>query len=241
MSFHKCYICSNDTAEKKGFLSTGAFLHLCSNCNQIVNEQINKFPEHETRFNAKILGMRKFPEKKIHRNMIEVARTLTEGEVIVDYILGIYNSVKDTIIIPGFYEGIIILTNKRVLYFVPKPKAGAFGNKPVIGNSFEYTGSIDDIVEIKIETLKLDGSHLLIRDKGGIFGSYNKVISNDDPNSIEKFVKNFQKVKSNANVTQPAQGADNLEQLAKLKSLLDAGVLTEDEFAKKKEEILSRI
>lgn len=243
MSYHQCYICNKDTDEKKGFLSTGTYIKICALCESKVHDMVKKFPNYKKRFSGKIVGLERYPEHYINRNMMEAIRNVGSDEVIVDYLLGIFNSLKDNFI-PGFYQGMIILTNKRLLYFIPKPKIGLGVKIGVMGNRFEYVGSIDDIVEVIIETLKLDGSHLMIRDKGGVLGSFNKIITYEDTINVETFVKSFQKIKSTNSSNKNSEvvtSNDSLSQLKKLKSLLDDGVLTEEEFLQKKTEILSRL
>lgn len=243
MSYHKCYICNKDTKEKKGFLDTGTYIKVCSSCENKVREIIKKFPQHEERFSKRIIGLEIYNDSYIFRNMLEVQRNLNENEVIIDYLLGIFNSLKDTFI-PGFYKGIILLTNKRLLYFIPKPKIGLGVKIGTIGNRFEYVGSINDIVEIVIETLKLDGSHIQIRDKGGLLQSFNKIITQEDPLNVENFVKNFQKIKNdlNSNPSNTSLGnTDSIENLKKIKDLYDEGILSEEEFLRKKTELLNRL
>ena len=243
MSFHQCYICHQDTNEKRGFLSTGTYIKVCDSCDRKVQETINLFPDHETRFTKKTLGIRYYSESYIYRNMLEVVRNIQPDEKVVDYVLGIFNSVKDTFS-TGYYKGLLVLTNKRVMYFIPKPKIGLGVKIGVMGNTYEYVGTLNDVVEIAIETLKMDGSHILLRDKGGLLGSNNEVITNDDVINIERFVKNFQQLKAQSNSGQAAISSptvDSMDQLKKLKSLLDDGILTTDEYEKKKTEILSRI
>ena len=120
---------------------------------------------------------------------------------------------------------------------------GSLGNKPRIGNILEYQGNIEDIVELK-SSLGI-GSEILIRDKGGNLGVLdNKITSYDEPVDVQKFINNFNNLKSSSSSSvekQSNQDVDGIEQLTKLKSLLDAGVLTQEEFDEKKKSILERM
>ena len=234
MSFLKCYICTNDTTTKKGWLTSDHFISLCRNCEKSVNEKVNLFPEHKTRFAVKMMGMRKHPESRIRRYMMEIERNKVEE--ILDYI---FIQTKLT-------QGMMILTNKQLICFIPKVDGGSLGNKPRIGNILEYQGNIEDIVELK-SSLGF-GSEILIRDKGGNLGVLdNKITSYDEPVDVQKFINNFNNLKSSSSSSsssvekQSNQDVDGIEQLTKLKSLLDAGVLTQEEFDEKKKSILERM
>ena len=90
------------------------------------------------------------------------------------------------------------------------------------------------------------GSEILIRDKGGNLGVLdNKITSYDEPVDVQKFINNFNNLKSSSSSSsvekQSNQDVDGIEQLTKLKSLLDAGVLTQEEFDEKKKSILERM
>jgi hypothetical protein len=242
MANKACYICGQETTKSKN-LFNDAILEFCSTCEGRLNTVGQKLENFDKRSTLRDLGItRRHSDANIHRNLIEILRRLDSNERIVDYLLGLTFSGINPLQQLGFYSGMVILTDKRLFLFIPKPK-GMAGQ--VIGCSFEYSSPLDNIVEIIIQR-HLTSHNFTIRDKGGLFKPTKDLKVIEDDSEIQRFITSFDKQKSsisiapNVNVQNIIQ-TDNLDKLKKLKELLDMGVLTEDEFNSKKQSLLDNL
>jgi len=108
-------------------------------------------------------------------------------------------------------------------------------------------GLTEDITEIpynKIDSIKkeggLRGTTLIMN--SGTFGTIElRGISGGDADKIIAIYKKYRDVGTPQAVPQQAPKEDPMEQLAKLKKMVEAGLITEEEYNTKKAEILSRM
>jgi len=108
-------------------------------------------------------------------------------------------------------------------------------------------GLTEDVTEIpynKIESLKkkggLRGTTLIM--SSGTFGTIELGgISGGDANKIIAIYKKYRDVQTPQAAPQQASTEDPVEQLAKLKKMVEAGLITEEEYNTKKAEILARM
>lgn len=114
----------------------------------------------------------------------------------------------------ALWKNYLVLTNKRLIF-----KEGLT----------EKTAEIKNItsVEQKLIALEVKGSAIDIQLKCVTFGD------------IPAMVHNINKAKDQLSSTKSiVQETDNLDQIKKLKSLLDDGIITQDEFDTKKKQLL---
>lgn len=234
----KCYICSSNTLKSRN-LFNDPLLVICNLCESDLLKIANRLENFDVRSKVKDFATRRHSDVNIRRNLIELARRLEPGEIINDYLLGVTFTGLNPIKNMGFYSGMACFTNNRFIIFIPKPK-GIIGE--IIGCSFEYSSSIDNIIEIIIKR-HLIAHNFTIRDKGGNFKPTKdlKIIENDSV--IQNFIQNFTKLKSNFSVQSnnskiPSSNNDNLEKLKKLKELLDLEIINIEEFESKKKDLL---
>lgn len=151
------------------------------------------------------------------REVKELPNILWEDESVEKIVRGLYNN----------HIGILVATNKR-LVFVDK---GTFGRLTV--EDFPY----DKISSIQYETGWMFG-------KVTIFTSGNKAVIEQ---LLKKEAREFgdyvrarvSKVSQHASVIQPERdSSDAVDQIKRLAELRDQGVLTEEEFAAKKKQLL---
>ncbi len=242
MANKMCYVCSNETSKSKN-LFNDAILELCSSCDNNLISIKGKLENFETRSTKRDLGItRRHSDTNIHRNLIEIFRRLEKDENIIDYLMGLTFSGINPVQQLGFYSGMLILTNKRLFLFIPKPK-GIAGQ--VIGCSFEYSSALNNIIELIIKR-HLTSHNFTIRDKGGLFKPTKDLRVIEDDSEVQRFIISFDKIKSDFNTAstvnvQNVIQSDNLDKLKKLKELLDMGVINQDEFNSKKHELLSNL
>ena len=228
-----CYICSSETDTNKN-LFNDAVLEICSNCDRNLTEFTSSFLDFENRSCKKNLGIRQHSEKNIRRNLIEAKRRISNDEKIVDYLLGLSFGGL------AIYTGMILLTNKRLILFIPKP-AGMVGD--VIGCSYEYSSQLEDIIELLNERNLMSHS-ITIRDKGGMFKASKDLKILESDSQFQLFVNSFNLQKNessksnNIQTTQIIQQSDNLDKIKKLKEMLDLGILTTEEYEMKKKQLL---
>lgn len=242
MANKTCYICSQETSKSKN-LFNDAILEICSSCENKLDSVSQKMENFELRSTKRDLGItRRHSDTNIHRNLIEISRRLEGNEKIIDYLLGLTFSGINPLQQLGFYSGLVILTDKRLFLFIPRPK-GIAGQ--VIGCSFEYSSSIDNVIEIIIKR-NLTSHNFTVRDKGGLFRPTKDLKIIEDDSEIQRFISSFDKQKTHNNVTpnlnvQNVIQSDNLDKIKKLKELLDMGVITQDEFNSKKQNLLDSL
>jgi hypothetical protein len=242
MANKTCYICSQETSKSKN-LFNDAILEICSSCENKLVSVGQKMQSFEHRSSKRDLGItRRHSDANIHRNLIEILRRLDDNENIIDYLLGLTFSGINPLQQLGFYSGMVILTDKRLFLFIPKPK-GIAGQ--VIGCSFEYSSSLDNIIEIIIKR-HLTSHNFTIRDKGGLFKPTKDLKIIEDDSEIQRFITSFDKQKTHNNISpnlnvQNIIQSDNLDKIKKLKELFDMGVITEDEFNSKKQNLLDNL
>jgi len=241
MANFNCYICESDTGIKKGILgSAAATIEVCDNCNSSLDSIIDKIksiPNRKLPFNksGNIFNNKKKDEEALWRCAVELKRRLSDNEEIIDF-LSIDNGTF------AITAGMLVLTNKKFIGFT-FTTSGATGVKPR-QLSIDINASLDDIVNLKIEN-SLAGDKIVLQSKSGELEkekAFQKIYS-PDRNGSPHFQASLVKQKSEAGkeVAPETKSNDGLENLKKLKDLLDAGIISQEDFDKKKEEILKNL
>ena len=242
MAKKNCYICNTETEKSKN-LFNDAILEICSNCENIISNFRSNFTDFEIRSVEKKMGIRQHSDKNIKRNLIEAKRRISNDEKVVDYLFGLTKSGFNTGGGLGIYTGMVLLTNKRLILFIPKP-FGMVGD--VMGCSYDYSSQLEDIIEVIIER-NLMSTSITIRDKGGMFKASKDLKIIDSDSQTQRFVNSFNLQKnesSKSNNNQPTQiinQSDNLDKIKKLKEMLDLGILTSEEYESKKKQLLDSL
>ena len=126
--------------------------------------------------------------------------------------------------------GIIVLTNNRVLF-----------SYQIMFNTSTEIISLDEIRSINSKTNGLSGGHIelhTITKTYDILVSYKRDIVQKIVQTFEAAEKTFRNAASSNTLM---QGENLLEKIEKLHELNQKGILTDEEFKKKKEELLSKL
>jgi hypothetical protein len=149
----------------------------------------------------------------------DAKRILTDGEEVIDFIQGK----------KGLVEGILVLTPKRVFFYISMGK-GKYGTN-------EYP--LDKISSINHTLNKIIGEVAIIE----IHSSDDKlqIVSKKANAEVDAFVKavkqQIEEYKKQG-TTIPSNNVDVAGQITKLAELRDKGILTEDEFTMQKRKLL---
>ena len=150
-----------------------------------------------------------------------------DGEETLAAVLGMYETTKAGE--KWHRSGILIATNRRILFFAKK-----------IGG-FELASYPYDMVTSIEQGKGLTGHKVVIYSAGG----QSEVKHISDSESLSEFMSAAQRrMKGDSPAAEEPTGSDAspvMEQLRQLGDLRDAGVLSEDEFAEKKAELLKRL
>jgi len=228
-----CYVCSKETNVSSSFLNSNK-IAICDKCESDIESLKSSLKNYSEKMEKKALGIKIFSNEIINRCLIEAKRRIQSDEIIIDYIFGL--SAGTMTALSGIY-GMSVLTNKRLIQFIPKGGS-------LMGCIYEYNVPLEEIIEVVIE-IAAAGHNLSIRDKGSSAKTNTNIkILNCDEVYIQSFLMNFSNQKKE--VTQqnnaPSQSpTDNIEKIKKLKELLDLGVINNDEFESKKKELLNNI
>ena len=156
-------------------------------------------------------------------------KKLRDGESIAASIKGYVPSGKKDNSSDALFGGRLVLTNERVCYI----------RKGIMGEAFETV----DLPQVRsIEAKSLLG-HRTVK----LFSTHNDltVKSFEKKEAFQGFVADVEaalyRSKSEGLNLQPSAQLSAVEQLEKLASLRDGGILSEDEFNTKKAELLARI
>lgn len=179
--------------------------------------------------------MREDTKKRIHEfqvktfgnvKNIEKAETLVDENEVIKYIaptniitLSTSSLKKET------FPGVIILTNNRIIF-----------NFQMLNNNHSEIFPVSEIRSIESSGNSLTGGHIIIHTISKDFDflvTYKKDI-------IQNIQRTFDTVRTNATSKPLQQVATTSEadELAKFKNLLDQGIITEEEFAAKKKQLL---
>ena len=157
-------------------------------------------------------------------NLKAVAEHLDEGENIIESCFGAYEGQmlgQDTL-----RNGVFLVTEKRVVFFGKKLMGYDMESFPLTKvSAIEMSKGLMG----KSITMKMSGNDAKM-----------KWIQKGNPDGVVNYVRENMGEKAAAPVAAPA--ADDIPtQIQKLASLKDAGILTEEEFATKKAELLAKM
>jgi len=163
--------------------------------------------------------------KNIEKQMTHAREHLEEGESPVEIVFGAYET--KVLGSDSVREGVFIATDRRLVFFGKK----MFGFDL---ESFPYS-SISSI-----EFSKGFMGHTI-----SFFASGNNVkmkwIKTDNIAAFVGHIRSNMGKKENSGALSSAQPIDPIEQIRKLAELKDSGLITEQEFTSKKQEMLSRM
>ena len=156
-----------------------------------------------------------------NKNLAAVVEHLDEGETIIESCDGTYEA--KILGSDSLRSGIVIVTEQRVVFF----------GKKMMGYDME-TFPLSKVSAIEMSK-GLMGKSISLKMSGN--SANVKWIQKGDPDAVVKYVRDNMGEKTVA-----APVADDIpSQIQKLASLKDAGILTEEEFATKKAELLAKM
>lgn len=125
-------------------------------------------------------------------------------------------------------NGILIITNKRILYI--DSRLGITEQKQM---RIEDISSIEKFVNLGMGELRIKGITEMFILK------INKINNKNHPESIEQAIEKAQELnKNNNNPRNSSSSTSNADEIRKYKQLYDDGIITQEEFEKKKRELL---
>ena len=242
MGNFNCYICEGETDVKKGIMgSAAATMEVCNSCNSdltVIQEQIKNIPNRKLPFNksGNIFNNKKKDEEALWRCSVELKRSLSKDEEIKDF-LSIDNGTF------AATSGMIVLTSKKLIGF-SFTTSGVAGVK-IRNLVTDFNLDLKDVVNIKFEN-SFQGEKILLESTSRSVETEEafKKLFTSDRNGSNHFKSSLVKQKGliaeskNSSMESPSKSSDSLENLKKLKDLLDAGIITQEDFEKKKNEIL---
>lgn len=164
-------------------------------------------------------------DKQIEKQMTHARQHLEQGESPVAIVFGLYKT--QVLGSDSVRNGIFIATEKRLVFFAKK----MFGYDL---ESFPYSNISS------IEVSKGLTGHTI-----SFFASGNKVkMEWINRGNIPEFIEHVRASIGKKEASSPSPSAtafDPIEQIRKLAELKDTGLLTEDEFTAKKQELLARM
>jgi hypothetical protein len=232
MKERSCYICLEKIQVETKWYDTDEVLYLCENCQTETEEFKNQLTDFNERTSTKTWNIRDFNEKRVWRNIVEVKRKLVKDEIVLDYLINIiFSSVS------AETWGMIVLTNKRLLIFIPGPRNNTYMSE-------EISLNIEEIIDLTL-TKELVSHSLDIKVQGGFKSSKLKIRDKDD--NVLKFKKSFSEIKAKLssqivnNNEIKNNNDDTIEKIKKLKELVDLNILTQEEFELKKKQLLENL
>lgn len=236
MGNYNCCLCGVDTGVNLGISGTlESKIEWCSKCDDEVVNYIdtlkniskNKLPLNQS---GNLFNQKKSDLKLLKRCIVEIKNRLSNNEEVLDFV-SINNG---TISLTG---GMMVLTNKRLFFFTVT--TSGFLDTKGLGCKSEFTSNFNNIVNFELKN-SLQGLKIKLSVKG------DREIDDvycQNRNEVEQFKTKFQsKLGEDPQPTTVVQSNEsNLDKIKKLKELLDMGVLNQQEFDEKKNELLKDI
>ena len=239
MGNYSCYLCQKETNISKGLFGvTENKIEWCDNCENEITKYVNGLKTISTNSFPSNTSGTIFNSKKSDFNLLircgfEIKKRLSEGEELIDFVRIDNGNFS-------FTGGMMVITNKK--FFLFTIKTSGIGTKSM-GCESQFTTDIKNVINIKSERTT-SGDKISIDSKGE--PDIGKIYC-DKINELENFKSKIFKIQGESQTSTEVQStvdqsnASNLDKIKKLKELLDMGVLNQQEFDDKKNELLKDI